>query len=212
MTAEAAVVLPMPTSPVAMMSRPFASSSSTSSMPISTARTASSRVIAGPCAMLAVPMRIFFWRTPSAALRSAFTPTSVTMTRAPTWRPITLMPAPPATMLKTIAGVTSAGNALTPSAVTPWSAAMTAIALSAMTGCSLPWMPASWMESVSRRPSALGGLVSCSCRASAARMASASSGPMAAMVRASRSVTGAPWGVTRGSSVDWSLARWPPAP
>ena len=64
MTAEAAVVLPMPISPVAMMSRPFASSSSTSSMPISMARTASSRVIAGPCAMLAVPMRTFFWRTP----------------------------------------------------------------------------------------------------------------------------------------------------
>ena len=64
MTAEAAVVLPMPTSPVAMMSRPFASSSSTSAMPISMARTASSRVIAGPWAMLAVPMRIFVWRTP----------------------------------------------------------------------------------------------------------------------------------------------------
>ena len=29
-------------------------------MPISMARTASSRVIAGPCAMLAVPMRTFF--------------------------------------------------------------------------------------------------------------------------------------------------------
>ena len=81
-------MLPMPTSPVAMMSRPFSSSSSTSSMPISMARTASSRVIAGPWAMLAVPMRIFFWRMPWAALRSAFTPTSVTMTRAPTWRPM----------------------------------------------------------------------------------------------------------------------------
>ena len=84
MTAEAAVVLPMPTSPVAMMSRPFSSSASTTSMPISMARTACSRVIAGPCAMLAVPMRTFWWRTPSAALRSAFTPTSVTTTRAPT--------------------------------------------------------------------------------------------------------------------------------
>ena len=193
MTAEAAVVLPMPTSPVQMMSRPLASSSSTSRMPLSMARTASSRVIAGPCAMLAVPMRTLSWRM-SAALRSAFTPRSVTMTRAPTCRPMTLMPAPPATMLNTMAGVTSAGKALTPSATTPWSAAMTAMALSAMTGCSLPWMPASWMERVSRRPSALGGLVSCSWRASAARMASASRGPMSARVRSSRSLTGAPLG------------------
>ncbi len=120
----------MPISPVAMMSRPFASSSSTSSIPISIERTASSRVIAGPCAMLAVPMRTFFRRTPSAALRSALTPTSVTATRAPTWRPITLIAAPPAAKLNTMPGVTSAGKALTPSAVTPWSAAITAIALS----------------------------------------------------------------------------------
>ena len=112
--------------------------------------------------LFAVPMRSFFWRTPTAALRSAFTPTSVTTTRAPTWRPMTLMAAPPAAMLNTIAGVTSAGNALTPSAVTPWSAAITAMALLSITGWALPWIPASWMESVSRRPSALGGLVSCS--------------------------------------------------
>ena len=211
MTADAAVVLPMPTSPVAMMSRPFSSSSSTRRMPLSIARTASSRVIAGPCAMLAVPMRILSWRM-SAALRSALTPTSVTMTRAPTCRPMTLMPAPPATMLRTIAGVTSAGKALTPSATTPWSAAMTAIAFCSMTGCSLPWMPASWIESVSRRPSALGGLVSCSWRASAARMASASSGPMAAMVLASRSVTGAPLGVTRDHpGMGWTRGRPPQA-
>jgi hypothetical protein len=59
MTAEAAVVLPMPISPVAMMSRPESSSSSTSSMPTPSAARHSSRVIAGPCAMLAVPMRIF---------------------------------------------------------------------------------------------------------------------------------------------------------
>ena len=39
------------------------------------------------------------------------------------------MAAPPAAKLITIAGVTSAGKALTPSAVTPWSAAMTATAL-----------------------------------------------------------------------------------
>ena len=192
-TADAAVVLPMPTSPVQMMSRPFSSSSSTRRMPLSMARTASSRVMAGPCAMLAVPMRILSWRM-SASLRSALTPRSVTMTRAPTCRPMTLMPAPPCTMLTTMAGVTSAGNALTPSATTPWSAAMTAMAFCSMTGCSLPWMPASWMESVSSRPSALGGLVSWSCRASAARMASASRGPMAAMVRSSRSLTVAPLG------------------
>ena len=55
MTADAAVVLPMPISPVANIEAPSPTASSTSSMPISMAWRASSRVIAGPWAMLAVP-------------------------------------------------------------------------------------------------------------------------------------------------------------
>ncbi len=75
--------------------------------------------MAGPKAMLAVPMRTLRWRMPAAAERSALTPTSVTTTRAPIWRERTLMAAPPATKFMTIAGVTSAGKAETPSATTP---------------------------------------------------------------------------------------------
>ena len=67
MTAEAAVVLPMPISPVANMDAPSATASSTSSMPSAMACSASSLVMAGPWAMLAVPMRILRCRTPSSA-------------------------------------------------------------------------------------------------------------------------------------------------
>jgi hypothetical protein len=67
---------------------------------------------------------------------------------------MTLMAAPPAAKLSTMPGVTSAGKALTPSAVTPWSAAMTAIALPCTTGTAAALIPASWIESASRRPRA----------------------------------------------------------
>ena len=46
-------------------------------------------------------------------------PMSTTVTVAPTWRARALIPAPPATKLATICGVTSRGYLLTPSATTP---------------------------------------------------------------------------------------------
>ena len=54
-TAAAVVVLPMPISPAANRRYPLPLSSSASVMPVTTAATASSRVMAGPLAMLLVP-------------------------------------------------------------------------------------------------------------------------------------------------------------
>ena len=91
-------------------------------MPASTARTACSRVMAGPAAMLAVPRATFLSMIlPALAsgLRSAATPMSTTTTRAPANRARALMPAIPPTKPSTICGVTSCGYLLTPSAATP---------------------------------------------------------------------------------------------
>ena len=69
-TAAEVVVLPMPISPVRMMSAPRSSCSRTSSAPVSIARTHSSRVIAGDAVMSSVPFRILRFKTPSAPAKS----------------------------------------------------------------------------------------------------------------------------------------------
>ena len=85
----------------------------------------------------------------------------------------------------TIWAVTSCGYAVTPRATTPWSPAATMIVLLRTAGSSVPWMPAICTDSPSRRPRLPGGFVSIACRATAARMASASAGLVPAMTSAS---------------------------
>src|SRR5207247_1588490 len=82
------------------------------------------------------------------------------------------MAAPPATKFATICAVTSCGHGVTPWAVTPWSAANTATAAGAGTGGGdTPAIPASWIPTVSSRPSEPRGLVNRSWCAAAARPA-----------------------------------------
>ena len=95
------VVLPIPMSPVPKTSTVRAAFRAMS-MPASTARTASSRLMAGPSAMFRVPgpiRRETIFPAAASSLRSAATPMSTTVTAAPTWRARALIPAPPATKL-----------------------------------------------------------------------------------------------------------------
>ena len=78
--ALAAVVFPMPISPVPARSRPAARSASTSAMPASTAASISSRVIAGPRVMLRVPGAIRIDRSAGWAASGPATPRSATTT------------------------------------------------------------------------------------------------------------------------------------
>ena len=69
------------------------------------------------------------------------------------------MPAPPLTKLPTICGVTSWGNLLIPSATTPWSPAITTIALRATGGVRERVIPAKSRARSSNRPRAQWGMV-----------------------------------------------------
>ena len=103
------------------------------------------------------------------------TPTSTTTTDARTWRPRTLMAAPPAQKLATIWAVTSDGQGVTPACTTPWSPANTAIVTGSGTGGGqVRAMAANWAPMVSRRPSEPAGLVRRSWSSKAARWAPAS--------------------------------------
>src|SRR6267378_2954025 len=121
--ALAAVVLPIPISPVPRRSAPASIAARASRAPVSMALTAWARVIAGPRAMLAVPGAIGQATSSDARAIGFATPKSATITRAPACRASTLTAAPPLRKFSTICAVTTWGYALTPSATTPWSAA-----------------------------------------------------------------------------------------
>ena len=95
------VVLPMPISPVPMISTPLSKSWEASSKPVRIAVSASCLVMAGPLTKLAVPLAIFFHdqtgRPPRSSLgsRSGMIPKSTTQTSALTCRDMALIPAPP---------------------------------------------------------------------------------------------------------------------
>ena len=149
--------------------------------------------MAGPMVMSAVPGRILRGSSPGAAGRSAATPTSTTQTSAPAWVAIAFTTAPEARKLVTIWAVTSCGHGVTPWACTPWSPANTATtAGSGSGGGHSRASPASCTDTCSSTPSEPLGLVSASCRSRACATASASSGPIAAMVSAIRLAGGAP--------------------
>ena len=105
------VVFPIPMSPVPKTSTEEAALRA-QSIPASTARIAFFRLMAGPRAMFFVPgpiRRETIFPASASSQRSAATPMSTTVTDAPTWRARALIPAPPATKLYTIWGVTSWG-------------------------------------------------------------------------------------------------------
>ena len=107
--ALAAVVLPMPISPVARRSAPASIASCASRAPVSIARIACSRVIAGPAAMFAVPGPIGHSTRSGARSRGVATPKSATTTRAPACRASTFTAAPPRVKFSTIWAVTTWG-------------------------------------------------------------------------------------------------------
>ena len=89
--------------------------------------------MAGRLAMLAVPGAHPPVQHVGPALgvqvaRSDDTPTSTTVTEAPAWAAKALIAAPPAAIDRTMAPVISLGQALAPSATTPWSPANTTTA------------------------------------------------------------------------------------
>ena len=111
------------------------------------------------------------------------TPTSITVTDAPTWRANAFTTAPPARKFATIWAVTSCGHGLTPWACTPWSPANTATAAgSGSGGGHTPASPDRRTESGSRSPSEPAGLVSRDCSSRATAMAGSSAGRIAATV------------------------------
>ena len=182
------VVLAMPMSPVPKRSVPGERLSAIS-IPASTLNTASSRLMAGPSAMLPVPARMRLEISQSLSFgrsSSEATPRSATTTRAPVERAMALMPAPPRTKLWTICAVTSRGYLLTPSAATPWSAAMTTTVLFLKGGLSFPVIAAISRARSIRRPSAQWGMVSRSRRSFARAAAPASKGPIRSRVLARR--------------------------
>ena len=77
------VVLAMPISPGRKQRHPSATHFSVSSMPVSMARIASSRVIAGPFAQFFVPKAIFRWIRPGIHSVSAAMPRSATSRSEP---------------------------------------------------------------------------------------------------------------------------------
>ena len=118
-SAAADVVLPIPISPVTRRSAP----GSTAAQPTANAATTSASVIAGPAVKSCVG------RSSSSACTSMRAPKALA-----SW----LIAAPPARKLATIWTVTSAGNADTPRAVTPWLPAKISTSGRSSTGRSVP--------------------------------------------------------------------------
>src|SRR5881296_227983 len=156
--ALAAVVLPIPISPVARRSAPASSACSASRAPVSSACRACACVIAGPRARLAVPGAIAQATSSGELPIGLATPKSATTTRAPAWRARTFTAAPPRRKFSTICAVTIWGYALTPSATTPWSAAKVKMWGRSTRGAP-PASPARRAASSSSRPRLPGGFV-----------------------------------------------------
>ena len=138
--------------------------------------------------MSAVPAATRRCRSSGCASSVVRTPTSTTVTLAPTCRAKALTTAPPARKFATICAVTSCGHGVTPWACTPWSPAKIATAAGWGNGGGHdPAMPARATARSSTRPSAPRGLVMRSNRSRAAARASALTGRTAATVSATRS-------------------------
>ncbi len=158
----AGVVLAMPMSPVTRRSTPpLPTSSSATPAPAITARAASSRLMAGPALRSSVPGRTFAARKSGCRSSSAATPTSSTLTLAPTVLAMAFAAAPPSQKFFTIAAVTDRGQGETPRSRTPWSPAqITTAGPSGTGGGHSPAIPASRAPSPSSLPRLPGGFAS----------------------------------------------------
>ena len=126
-TAAEVVVLPMPISPAARRRTPARASPHATAIPTSIARTAPSRDMAEPCAMLPLPRRTFA-RTMRASSMPRAIPTSTGTTSAPANAAMRQALVAPSHMLRATARVTSCPLCDTPSATTPLSEKNTASA------------------------------------------------------------------------------------
>ena len=180
-TAAEVVVLPMPISPMPSASTPSAFAVSAASMPAAMAASACSRVIAGPSAILPVPLAILRSSIPSG-VRCESMPTSITRTSFPKNAAIADIPVMCFVMFTDWASVTLCGVTATPSFTTPLSAAKTATRQRPSVFLTLPVTPASLIEIVSSLPRLPGGFASSACRLAAASAASASAGAMAEII------------------------------
>ena len=156
-TAEDVVVLPMPISPTPSTS---ASVSAASSMPVSTARSHSSRVMALPRAIFFVPKAILRHSTAFSRMFAA-TPTSQTVIAQPKCLQSVAAPVLPRVRLIVCESVTERGALETPSSTTPLSAAKTRRCFFSILLCTRPVIPASCTERSSSLPRLPGGLASC---------------------------------------------------
>ena len=150
-TAAAVVVLPMPISPAANRRYPLPLSSSASVMPVTTAATASSRVMAGPLAMLLVP-RVTWRRSRPPSSTGWAIPMSTGNTCAPAVQAMRQTQASPQAMEAATEAVTSGPVWVTPSSVTPLSAQKTASAFLSRLTSAVPWTPAARITASSSRP------------------------------------------------------------
>ena len=173
--AEEVVVLPMPISPVASSLTPRPRSSWATSTPARMAWTASSRLMAGPWVMLAVPRRTHFWRMRSP-FRGVTVPMSTGTTSTPAARDMAHTLVSPVDMFSATMAVTSWPVWVTPSATTPLSAHMTTTARRERSTSGLPVMPAMRITASSSAPRLPRGLAMESHRAFARSMAFRSAG------------------------------------
>src|SRR5215217_3862665 len=189
MRQAAGVVLPMPISPATSRSTPPLSiSSSATPAPAITARAASSRLMAGPRLRSSVECRTFAARKSGCPPNSPATPTSSTLTLAPTVLAMAFTAALPSQKFPTIAAVTSWGQGETPRPSTPWSPAQTRTAgFSGTGGGHSPAIPAIRTPRSSNRPRLPGGLASPRCLSRAFRMVASSTGGISAASSNTRS-------------------------
>ena len=134
-TAELVVVLPMPISPAARSPYPASASSRALPIPASMANSASSRVIAGPLAMLAVPQQVFLFSTRGV---STAMPTSTGNRSAPALLHMIAAQDLPSTKFSATTAVVSCPVWLTPSATTPLSAQKMTNAFLRISGSAVP--------------------------------------------------------------------------
>ena len=156
-TAAVVVVLPMPISPAASRAISWSSSSMAICAPAIRAVWASSRLMAGPFVMSAVPGRTDKSRTPGTGAWASI-PTSTGTTFAPATRAMWHTEEHPSPKALATAKVTSCPVWVTPWATTPLSEQNTATALAPRDRSVFPVAPATRTSISSRWPKPLSGL------------------------------------------------------
>ena len=172
-TAAAVVVLPMPISPTASRRSPAAARSMASSAPLRMARRQSSRLMAGPRLISAVPFRTRRESTPGVPGKSN-TPISTGNTRHSASAAMGLTVLRPSARARVTAAVTPLPHWVTPRATTPLSAQNTSRLRGLSAISAEPVAPAMRSSASSRRPRLPRGLATPSQRFRASSRAAAS--------------------------------------